>query len=44
MAWRSPPRLCRRTLPTRWAAYLSLGMALLLFGFLGTSQGIYVQF
>ena len=31
-------------LPVRWAAYLGLAMALLLFGFLGTSQGIYVQF
>jgi D-alanyl-lipoteichoic acid acyltransferase DltB (MBOAT superfamily) len=31
-------------LPARWAAYLGLCMALLLFGFLGTTQGIYVQF
>ena len=31
-------------LPARWAAYLGLCMALLLFGFLGTNQGIYVQF
>lgn len=28
----------------RWTAYLGLCMALLIFGFLGTKQGIYVQF
>jgi D-alanyl-lipoteichoic acid acyltransferase DltB (MBOAT superfamily) len=31
-------------LPARWAAYVGLGMALLVFGFLGVSKGIYVQF
>jgi hypothetical protein len=31
-------------LAARWAAYLGLGMAMLLFGFLGGTQGIYVQF
>ncbi|MCY3019804.1 MAG: MBOAT family protein, partial [Planctomycetota bacterium] len=31
-------------LPARWAAYLGIGMALLFFGFLGGTQGIYVQF
>jgi alginate O-acetyltransferase complex protein AlgI len=31
-------------LPARWGAYLSLCMALLLFGYLGGRQGIYVQF
>jgi D-alanyl-lipoteichoic acid acyltransferase DltB (MBOAT superfamily) len=30
--------------PARWAAYAGLGMALLIFGYLGVSQGIYVQF
>lgn len=31
-------------LPARWATYLGLCMALLIFGYLGTRQGIYVQF
>jgi alginate O-acetyltransferase complex protein AlgI len=31
-------------LPARWAAYVGLGMALLILGYLGVSQGIYVQF
>lgn len=42
--WEHGLAISAAPLPTRWAAYLSLGMALLLFGFLGTSQGIYVQF
>lgn len=31
-------------LAARWATYLGLSMALLIFGYLGASQGIYVQF
>jgi D-alanyl-lipoteichoic acid acyltransferase DltB (MBOAT superfamily) len=31
-------------LPARWATYVGLCMALLIFGYLGTRQGIYVQF
>jgi D-alanyl-lipoteichoic acid acyltransferase DltB (MBOAT superfamily) len=42
--WEHGLAIASAPLPARWAAYLALGMSLLLFGFLGTSQGIYVQF
>ena len=42
--WEHGLSIASAPLPARWATYLGLGMALLLFGFLGTTQGIYVQF
>ena len=42
--WEHGLAISAAPLPARWAAYLGLCMALLLFGFLGGTQGIYVQF
>ena len=41
---RRRPYIAAVSLPARWAAYLGLTMALLIFGYLGARQGIYVQF
>lgn len=42
--WEHGLAISAAPLPARWASYVGLGMALLIFGFLGVSQGIYVQF
>jgi alginate O-acetyltransferase complex protein AlgI len=42
--WEHGLAISTAPLPARWAAYVGLCMALLIFGYLGTSQGIYVQF
>jgi len=42
--WEHGLAISAAPLPARWATYVGLCMALLLFGYLGTSQGIYVQF
>jgi D-alanyl-lipoteichoic acid acyltransferase DltB (MBOAT superfamily) len=42
--WEHGLSISSAPLAARWAAYLGLGMSLLLFGYLGASQGIYVQF
>ena len=42
--WEHGRAISAAPLPARWAPYLGLSMTPLLFGFLGASQGIYVQF
>ena len=42
--WEHGLAVDRWPLPARWAAYLVLAMAVLVFGYLGGRQGIYVQF
>jgi len=42
--WEHGLSVARLPLPARWAAYLALCIALLLFGHLGGREGIYVQF
>lgn len=42
--WEYGLSVARLPRPARWGAYLVLCMALLLFGYLGGRQGIYVQF
>jgi alginate O-acetyltransferase complex protein AlgI len=42
--WEHGLAIGRLPLPARWAAYLALCMAVLIFGFLGGREGIYVQF
>jgi D-alanyl-lipoteichoic acid acyltransferase DltB (MBOAT superfamily) len=42
--WEHGLALPRAPLSARWAAYLALCLGLLLFGYLGGRQGIYVQF
>ena len=42
--WEHGLSIAAVSLPARWAAYLGLTMALLIFGYLGARQGIYVQF
>jgi D-alanyl-lipoteichoic acid acyltransferase DltB (MBOAT superfamily) len=42
--WEHGLSIAAAPLPARWATYLGLCMALLVFGYLGASQAIYVQF
>jgi len=42
--WEHGLAITAAPLPARWATYLGFAMALLIFGYLGPSQGIYVQF
>ena len=42
--WEHGLAISAAPLAARWAAYLGICMALLVFGYLGTNQGIYVQF
>jgi len=42
--WEHGLAISSAPLPARWTAYVGLCMALLIFGYLGTRQGIYVQF
>jgi alginate O-acetyltransferase complex protein AlgI len=42
--WEHGLSVARLPLPARWVAYLAACIALLLFGYLGGRQGIYVQF
>jgi hypothetical protein len=42
--WEHGLSISAAPLPARWAAYVGLCMALLIFGYLGARQAIYVQF
>jgi D-alanyl-lipoteichoic acid acyltransferase DltB (MBOAT superfamily) len=43
-SWEHGLSIAAMPLPARWVAYLGLCMAILIFGYLGARQGIYVQF